>query len=139
MYQDKILICRDCGAEFVWSAGEQEFFAQKGFDKPPTRCPECRKKRRTERDGKPAASAAVNNGPKQLYPIVCANCGKTGEVPFKPESANILCADCFRKQHTVVEGANGPEVKEVAEAPAAESVEPVTSEVPEQPASPPAE
>jgi len=135
MYQDKILICRDCGAEFVWSAGEQEFFAQKGFDKPPTRCPECRKKRRTERDGKPAA--ATNNGPKQLYPIVCANCGKAGEVPFQPTSANILCADCFRKQHTVVEGANGPEVKEVTpEEPAV--AETADQKEPEAPATDPA-
>jgi len=119
----------------VWSAGEQEFFAQKGFDKPPTRCPECRKKRRTERDGKPAA--ATNNGPKQLYPIVCANCGKAGEVPFQPTSANILCADCFRKQHTVVEGANGPEVKEVTpEEPAV--AETADQKEPEAPATDPA-
>ena len=99
MYQDKTLTCRDCGAEFVWSAGEQEFFAQKGFDKPPTRCPECRKKRRTERDGgngKPAGSA--NNGPKEMHDIICSNCGKEGQVPFEPRSASVLCADCFKNR-----------------------------------------
>ncbi len=95
MYQDKTLICKDCGAEFIWSAGEQEFFAQKGFDKPPTRCPEDRKKRRNEKQG-----AAPSTGPKPLFDITCANCGKTGQVPFEPTSARILCADCFRAQAT---------------------------------------
>lgn len=118
MYQDKTLICRDCGAEFIWSAGEQEFFAQKGFDKPPTRCPECRKKRRTERDGGKSGTAP-SSGPKQMHDIVCSNCGKTGQVPFEPKSANVLCADCFKNRHTVVATDKGVEVKEVvAEAPA---------------------
>ncbi|MBQ7784571.1 MAG: zinc-ribbon domain-containing protein, partial [Clostridia bacterium] len=31
MYQDKTLTCRDCGQEFVFTAGEQEFYAEKGF------------------------------------------------------------------------------------------------------------
>ena len=42
MYQDKTLVCRDCGAEFVFTAGEQEFYAEKGFQNEPTRCKECR-------------------------------------------------------------------------------------------------
>ncbi|SNX53108.1 zinc-ribbon domain-containing protein [Thermoanaerobacterium sp. RBIITD] len=42
MYQDKTLVCKDCGAEFVWTAGEQEFYAQKGFQNAPVRCKACR-------------------------------------------------------------------------------------------------
>ena len=33
MYEDKTLVCKDCGKEFVWTAGEQEFYASRGFEK----------------------------------------------------------------------------------------------------------
>lgn len=49
MYQDKTLVCMDCEAEFVFTAGEQEFYAEKGFDNEPKRCKECRAKRKAER------------------------------------------------------------------------------------------
>ena len=49
MYQDKTLVCRDCDAEFVFTAGEQEFYAEKGFDNEPTRCKECRAKKKAQR------------------------------------------------------------------------------------------
>ena len=49
-YKDITLQCRDCGAEFVFSAGEQEFYAQKGFTKKPVRCPECRKARKQQQN-----------------------------------------------------------------------------------------
>jgi CxxC-x17-CxxC domain-containing protein len=93
-YEEETLTCRDCAATFAWTAGEQEFFAQKGFDKPPTRCPECRKKRRTERQGGPGGV------PKPLYDITCVSCGKQGQVPFQPTSASVLCAECFRNRRT---------------------------------------
>lgn len=47
--EDKVLVCRDCGAEFVFTEGEQQFYAEKGFSEP-TRCPECRQKRKQERN-----------------------------------------------------------------------------------------
>ena len=40
-YQDEVLTCKDCGAEFVFSASEQEFYAEKGFENKPGRCPAC--------------------------------------------------------------------------------------------------
>ncbi|OPJ56357.1 zinc-ribbon domain-containing protein [Alkalithermobacter paradoxus] len=49
MYNDKTIGCRDCGTDFVFTAGEQEFFAQKGFDNEPTRCKVCRDKKKAER------------------------------------------------------------------------------------------
>ncbi len=47
MYEDKTLICKDCGAEFVFTAGEQEFYASKGFVNEPQRCKPCRDARKT--------------------------------------------------------------------------------------------
>lgn len=49
-YQDKTLVCKDCGAEFVFTAGEQQFYAEKGFTNEPQRCPECRKARKQQRN-----------------------------------------------------------------------------------------
>ena len=48
--QDKIIICKDCGEEFVFSVSEQEFYAQKGLEHDPVRCKECREKRKAERN-----------------------------------------------------------------------------------------
>jgi len=42
-FEDKSLICVECGAEFAFTAGEQEFFEQRGLSAPPKRCKECRK------------------------------------------------------------------------------------------------
>ncbi len=47
--EDKTLVCKDCGAEFVFTAGEQAFYAEKGFTNEPQRCPECRKARKEQR------------------------------------------------------------------------------------------
>ena len=40
---DKTLVCRDCGSEFVFSVGEQEFYKEKGFENDPVRCQACRR------------------------------------------------------------------------------------------------
>ena len=44
--KDKPLICEDCGQEFIFSIGEQEFYLEKGFENTPKRCPNCRKARK---------------------------------------------------------------------------------------------
>ena len=87
MYQDKTLVCRDCGKEFVFTAGEQEFYAEKGFQNEPTRCRECRQ----------AHKAARNNGaPREMHDAICANCGKPTQVPFQPrEDRPVYCSECF--------------------------------------------
>lgn len=46
---DKTLTCKDCGMNFIFTAGEQEFYKEKGFDNEPKRCPECRRARKQER------------------------------------------------------------------------------------------
>ena len=88
MYEDKTLLCKDCGAEFVLSAGEQEFYAEKGFQNEPTRCRSCRQARKAAR---PAAGAA-----REMHDAVCAQCGKATQVPFLPrEDRPVYCSECF--------------------------------------------
>lgn len=45
---DKLVICGDCASEFVWTKGEQEFYAERGFQ-PPKRCQTCRRNRKEQR------------------------------------------------------------------------------------------
>ncbi len=91
-FQDKTLICSDCGAEFVFTAGEQEFFANKGFTNEPRRCGSCRSARKQQgRDGE-------SNRTREMYDVVCADCGATTQVPFKPrEDRPVYCRDCFQR------------------------------------------
>ena len=92
MYEDKTLVCKDCGAEFVFTAGEQEFYAEKGFQNEPTRCKACRAARKASR---PAAGA-----PREMHDAICANCGKPTQVPFVPrEDRPVYCSECFAAMH----------------------------------------
>ena len=89
MYEDKTLVCKDCGKEFVFTAGEQEFYAEKGFQNEPLRCKECR-------DARKASRGANNNGPRAMYETVCAECGRPTRVPFIPKNDRpIYCSECF--------------------------------------------
>ena len=89
MFEDKTLVCRDCGKEFVFTAGEQAFYAEKGFQNEPTRCKSCRDARK--------ASRATNNGEaREMYETVCAKCGRPTRVPFIPKNDRpIYCSECF--------------------------------------------
>lgn len=87
-YQDKTLVCKDCGKEFVFTAGEQEFYAEKGFQNEPGRCHECRA----------AKKHGHGNGEssRKMYEVKCAQCGKTTQVPFEPKTDRpVYCRDCF--------------------------------------------
>ncbi len=87
-FQDQTLVCKDCGKQFTWTAGEQECYAQKGFNNPPFRCPDCRAKRKADRMSQ-----------RTMTKITCSNCGKEDEVPFVPrKGTGVLCRDCFSKQ-----------------------------------------
>lgn len=61
-FADKTLTCRDCGMAFTFTAGEQDFYAQKGFANEPTRCPSCRQARKQERGGNDRFSSRDNYG-----------------------------------------------------------------------------
>src|SRR3990167_3438528 len=81
--QDKQLTCKECSKEFVWSTGEQKFYADKGLQNPPGRCPDCRQQKRVAKADRPT------------HTIICKNCRKEGQVPFQPRDPNdILCGDC---------------------------------------------
>jgi CxxC-x17-CxxC domain-containing protein len=86
MFEDKVLICRDCGREFTFTAGEQEFYAEKGFQNEPVRCRECRNNRKN----------ASRNENREMYDAVCAECGAPTKVPFLPRNDKpIYCSACF--------------------------------------------
>jgi CxxC-x17-CxxC domain-containing protein len=91
MFKDKTIVCKDCGQEFTFTANEQEFFAEKGFTNEPQRCKSCRAARKSN-------DSRRNGGTRQMYDAVCAECGKTCQVPFEPRSDRpVYCSDCFRK------------------------------------------
>jgi len=91
-FEDKTLQCSDCGADFTFSAGEQEFFQSRGYVNEPKRCPSCRQARKAERYGNSYGTK------RQMFPAVCAECGKDTEVPFEPRGDKpVYCSDCYRK------------------------------------------
>jgi len=91
-FSDKSISCRECGATFLWSAGEQEFYQQKGLLHEPQRCPECRQKAKAER-----AAAREQN----MHDIICSNCGQPGRVPFAPRTDRpVYCSSCFDARRT---------------------------------------
>ncbi|MHB1006305.1 MAG: zinc-ribbon domain containing protein [Chloroflexota bacterium] len=97
--QDKTLTCRDCGREFAFTTSEQEFFAQKGFTNEPGRCPECRAARKAQNGG---GSSYGRSSDRQMFPAVCAECGKETQVPFQPHSDRpVYCSDCFATKRPV--------------------------------------
>ncbi len=105
-YQDKTLACRDCGQEFVFTAGEQEFYASRGLVNQPGRCPECRSARKAQQGGGGYASSGgysagggYDRPQRQMYPAVCSNCGKDTMVPFQPRGDKpVYCSECFAEQ-----------------------------------------
>ena len=87
MFEDKTLVCRDCGKEFVFSASEQQFFADKGF---PPRCHECRAARRNREN--------PGRAERQYYEVICDGCGCTTQVPFQPKGDRpVYCRECFER------------------------------------------
>ncbi|MCL1822678.1 MAG: zinc-ribbon domain containing protein [Oscillospiraceae bacterium] len=87
MFEDKTLQCKDCGADFVFTAGEQEFYAEKGFVNEPQRCKGCRDAKK---------SAARN---KETFIATCADCGGEAKIPFNPrDDRPVYCSECFAKQ-----------------------------------------
>ena len=94
-FEDKSLQCSDCGATFAFSAEEQEFFQAKGYTNEPKRCPECRQARKSARYGNDSYGYRPQ---RQMFPAVCAQCGKETEVPFEPrEGRPVYCRECFNQ------------------------------------------
>jgi CxxC-x17-CxxC domain-containing protein len=85
--EDKTLVCEDCGEEFTFSAEEQSFYMEKGFQEP-KRCKPCRDKRKTARMGQ-----------RQMHDAICAECGEATQVPFVPnQDRPVYCRDCYSRR-----------------------------------------
>jgi CxxC-x17-CxxC domain-containing protein len=117
-YADRVLTCRDCGQSFVFTAGEQEFHASKGFENDPSRCADCRAARKASRGGSGGgygggySSGGYGSGggysggggggygrsDRTMYSAVCSECGQEAQVPFQPRGDRpVYCSDCFAK------------------------------------------
>jgi CxxC-x17-CxxC domain-containing protein len=96
-YQDKTIICIDCHQQFIFSAEDQQYHAEKGFANEPKRCPKCRAARRSERNSSDRERYTTRD--RAMYPAVCAQCGKQTEVPFQPRGDRpVYCNDCYRQR-----------------------------------------
>ncbi len=110
-YADKTMTCRECGSQFTFTAGEQEFYDQKGFTNAPTRCPDCRAARKAAGGrggyssggrssyGDSYSADSSRGGARKMYTATCASCGKEARVPFVPRGDKpVYCSDCFQSQ-----------------------------------------
>jgi CxxC-x17-CxxC domain-containing protein len=113
---DRTLTCRDCGQEFVFTAGEQAFYQERGYSEP-QRCAACRAQRKAQRASsgydsggyggggggyaRGGGGGGYGGGYRQMYPAVCASCGKETEVPFQPRTDKpVYCRECFQQQRS---------------------------------------
>ncbi len=99
-FTDQTLYCRDCNQEFVFTAGEQEFYASKGLTNTPGRCPSCRAARKAQSGG--GYSGGRGSAPRearQMYTVTCSSCGGEAQVPFQPRGDKpVYCSSCFQEQ-----------------------------------------
>jgi CxxC-x17-CxxC domain-containing protein len=98
-YEDKTIVCVECGQEFVHSADDQARYAERGFTNEPKRCRDCRESRKTRGSGRGAGRRTESRPPREMHEVVCAECGALTTVPFKPtEGRPVYCRDCFRSK-----------------------------------------
>ena len=117
--EDQYIRCSDCGEEFVFTAGEQAFYREKGLTNAPTRCKSCREKRKAQRDGGGhmggggggrSRPSMGGQGSRDLHAAKCSNCGAETMVPFVPTAGRaVFCRDCYRQQRPEAAGAGGGE------------------------------
>ncbi|HLA76271.1 MAG TPA: zinc-ribbon domain containing protein [Vicinamibacteria bacterium] len=92
-YRDKTLVCIDCGKDFVFTAGEQLFYAGKNFKNEPKRCKDCKGRRNTR--------VSPNSRDRVETTATCSQCGKDTTVPFKPTQGRpVYCKECFQQRKT---------------------------------------
>jgi CxxC-x17-CxxC domain-containing protein len=99
VYVDEQLNCVDCGREFAFTSGEQQFYASKGFQNKPNRCQDCRQARKAMRNSGSGGSDRAGGGsarPREMFQATCSQCGNVAEVPFQPRGDKpVYCRDCF--------------------------------------------
>jgi CxxC-x17-CxxC domain-containing protein len=110
---DKVLTCADCSQEFMFTASEQQFYADRGFSEP-RRCQSCRAARKDARGGGQSSGGYSSGGgggyssgggggyeraEREMFSATCSSCGKEARVPFRPTGSKpVYCSDCFRSQ-----------------------------------------
>jgi CxxC-x17-CxxC domain-containing protein len=124
-YQDRTLTCLDCNQSFTFSADDQRYHAEKGYNNEPKRCTSCRQARRNSGGGSSSYGSSYGSGGyssgygsssygssgygssggyssrREMHDVVCAQCGKNTQVPFRPSGGRpVYCSDCFSKQPT---------------------------------------
>ena len=103
MTTDMTLQCRDCGRDFVFTVGEQEFYASRGLTHNPSRCPECRAARKSNAGGGYGGERA----PRQMFVATCSACGGEARVPFQPRGDKpVYCSSCFQQMGGGARGAS---------------------------------
>jgi CxxC-x17-CxxC domain-containing protein len=96
-FEDRSLTCRDCSGTFIFTAGEQGFYLEKGLLNEPQRCPTCRSNRRRER------TSAGSSEPREMTTVQCAECGGQATVPFVPRyDRPVYCSGCFETARAAV-------------------------------------
>lgn len=131
-FQDRPLQCLDCKNEFIFTAGEQEFYERKGFKEIPKRCKPCRDARKTRRGdsganangngggyggngyggngygGEPNGNRAPRGGDREMFDATCAACGAPARVPFRPAAGRpVYCRDCYTSRQGQGSGYGG--------------------------------
>jgi CxxC-x17-CxxC domain-containing protein len=108
-FVDRLLICADCGGEFIFTAGEQLFFLDKQFKNDPKRCKPCKSRRSAQAAGATGSGPAAAGISRTETRTECSECGITTTVPFKPTQGRpVLCRQCFKNKR--VPGATTPEI-----------------------------
>ena len=97
-YEDRNLTCVECDSEFVFSADDQQFHAEREYQDP-KRCPSCRQAKRAGGGGYGGGGGGYGGGgSRQMYDAVCADCGSACQVPFMPtQDRPVYCSDCFSR------------------------------------------
>jgi CxxC-x17-CxxC domain-containing protein len=99
VYTDEMLNCVDCGRQFVFSAGEQRFYEQKGFQNKPNRCPDCRQARKAMRSQNGGPGSGGSGRVREMFTAICSGCGNVAEVPFNPRGDKpVYCRECFQSR-----------------------------------------
>ena len=94
--EDQRIKCVDCGEEFLFTAGEQAFYASKGLTNAPIRCKKCRDARKQQRSEAGSGVRGGAGGPREMHTANCSDCGTETQVPFVPVSGRpIYCRDCY--------------------------------------------
>lgn len=85
MFEDKTLVCKDCGKEFIFTAGEQAFYEEHGFQNQPQRCKPCRDARKN-----------ITRPARPMFKATCSRCGGEANLPFEPQNDRpVYCSNCF--------------------------------------------